>query len=846
MKYLGYRNWECLLLFSVLLAPAGLSASQTNRIPQIEENHTFTLKANIRPVMRSGTDVGAIPQSFELPLVTLQLQRSAAQQRDLDALLQQQQDPKSSKYHKWLTPEEFASQFGVSETDLTKLKAWLESKGFVNIKVARTGTFITMGGTAAAADAAFHAHIHSYLDRAGQTHYSNSNEPTLPRALEGVVGAIDGLDDFRPKARVILRGKNQHPAPRLTSSTSGQAVITPADLATIYDLDQLYSAGLTGSGVKIAISGQTDLDMTQVQAFRSAAGFPTNTPQTIIVGQDPGVSATDQMESYLDVEWAGAMARAASIVYVASDNVFTSFQYIVDQKLAPIAPLTYGYCEAQFGPTTALSNALQAANAEGITVIAASGDLGAADCDEPSDTTSIPPAEASQGLAVDFPASSPYVTAVGGTEFNEDGGNYWRQSTSPAAASALSYIPEMVWNDTAQLGFLAAGGGGRSILFSKPSWQTGPGVPSDGMRDVPDLSLPASTAHDQVVVCASDGTVVVDGELQPQDCADGFSSGQGTFDLVGGTSVGPPVLSGIVALIVQQYGTQGNLNARLYELASDSSNVIHDITTGSNAVPCQQGSPNCPYSGQLGYAASTGYDQASGLGSVDAGNLVNNWGPNFSVSLTSTSWTLSKGQSESSTVTLSSVDGFSGVVQLSCNVSQALSDTTCSISPTATVPGTTTVTITRGNSSLSSPFAWKMLTPECTGFVAIAITIGLGCCLCHRRVRPSVLVLGSGLMLLSCGGVSSSVQTTSTAGTSGSNNSSSSTSSSGTSGTSSSTGSNSGTGNSSSGTGGTASNGSSSAGNSSTGSGVSTTGTVTITVAGNGIIKTIPISITET
>ena len=245
----------------------------------------------------------------------------------------------------------------------------------------------------------------------------------------------------------------------------------------------------------------------------------------------------------------------------------------------------------------------QQANSEGITWLNAAGDNGAADCED------VNALIAQDGLAVDAPASVPEVTAMGGTEFDEAGGSFWSGTNTANGASALSYIPEMVWNDTSLGGGLAAGGGGASIFFPKPIWQTGLGVPNNSFRHVPDISLASSADHD--------GYFVYTG---------------GSMQIYGGTSMAAPTMAGIVTLLNQylvssgaeQQAGLGNINPTLYRMAQNAPGVFHDVTTGNNSVPCVIGSPDCT-NGSFGYNAGPKYDQASGLGSPDAYNLVHQW-----------------------------------------------------------------------------------------------------------------------------------------------------------------------------------------------------------------------------
>ena len=314
------------------------------------------------------------------------------------------------------------------------------------------------------------------------------------------------------------------------------------------------------------------------------------------------------------------MARNASITFVYSYDVMDAAQYAIDQNLAPVLSISYGNCELQtaLSDATAMQTWAQQANAQGITWFAASGDDGGADCYGGDSRTT------NDSLSVDLPAGIPEVTGVGGTEFNDGGGNYWSSTNNSNHASALSYIPETSWNDSAADGTPSASGGGASVYFTKPSWQTGTGVPSDGARDVPDVALSASADHDGYLV---------------------YSGGK--LSIVGGTSAGPPDFAGIAALLnqylvangAQQSAGLGNMNPRFYSLAQ-TTGVFHDITTGNNLVnPCTGQHQSCS-SAPIGYTAGVGYDQVTGLGTPDVYNLVTAWHESGSVSKSATSLAL--------------------------------------------------------------------------------------------------------------------------------------------------------------------------------------------------------------
>ena len=433
----------------------------------------------------------------------------------------------------------------------------------------------------------------------------------------------------------------------------------------------VYAAGtgsLTGAGITIAVTGQVDLYNTgttttpiyaDVIAFRSAAGLSTtNLPTTVHEGTDPGQanncsSSTssncpspnldDLGESSLDVEWSGAMAPSASILFVNAANVLPggigedAMTQAIDQDLAPIITTSYGACEAGWGSSflNSTNQLFKQANAQGQTIMAAAGDAGATDCDTGSSAT--------EGLAVDFPASSPNVTGMGGTQFNGDAAatgsgstwattQYWTgTSGSDVISSARSYIPEAAWND-ASAGYFGGGGGGASSFFAKPAWQVETGasgmttqVSTDASRDVPDLALDASDVHDGLLYCVSGS------------CGNGFRIASGTYagDLTaaGGTSFDSQIFGGMLALVEQKLGSKlGNINPTLYALGNTtayyntaSSSVFHDVTSGSNAMLCTAGTTDCPNGGSIGYSAGTGYDLATGWGSVDLYNLASDW-----------------------------------------------------------------------------------------------------------------------------------------------------------------------------------------------------------------------------
>lgn len=595
-----------------LAAPVVSFAVVPSRIRSIDSGNPVEVNDNISPRARLSNDLGPAPADRKLENVTLRFSMTPMQQASLSSLLMDQQNPSSPRFHQWLTPEQYGAQFGLSTTDIAKISSWLSSQGLTITSVARSATFVTVSGTVAQVQRAFGTSIHS-LSTNGEQHIANVSNPVLPAAIASVVVNITGLNDFKLKPRVQPRTVTASTAdPRFTSSISGNHYLAPGDVYTIYDMNPLLSSSINGTGLTIAVVGQTDINIADVAAFRSASLLPANPPTVKLYGSDPGTSSSDLPEAMLDVEWSGAAAPGATILYVNSNDVLsTSLVHAVDDNLAPIISISYGDCESAFqlNNVTSFNQLFQQANAQGQTIIGPGGDSGATDCDFLS-TTAV------QGLAVDFPASSPFVTGVGGTTFNEGSGTYFGNTNGTYSGSATGYIPEAVWNESSAAG-LSAGGGGLSAFFSKPAWQVGNGVPSDFSRDVPDVALDSASSHDGYLYCVNGS------------CVTGYRASDGqTLTVVGGTSVAAPIVAGMFALVEQKIGSRiGNANPTLYGIANSTyyNNVFHDITVGNNNSPCIAGTPNCPNGGSIGYNAGPGYDLASGWGTLDAFNLANTW-----------------------------------------------------------------------------------------------------------------------------------------------------------------------------------------------------------------------------
>jgi len=691
-----YGKWSVLsVLFLLSLSLASWAQSQlpeavrhpldvrpTSRVAgQIDLEKRIALPSNRHPSAQPENMIGEISPDQRLEHMVLVLRPDPAQQDALQELIRAQQDPASPYYHQWLTPEAFGEHFGISQSDLTKVSNWLEMYGLKVNETPSSRRSLVFSGTAGQVETAFHTQMRKYSVR-GQIHFANATDPEIPQALAEVVQGIVSLHDFR-SAPAQTAVTPYDPAYTLAN---GVNLLMPQDWATIYDVTPLYSQGLDGTGQSIAVVGRTDVALTDVETFRSNAGLPANDPQKIFVnGVNPGMpDCQDESESALDVEWAGALAKNATIKFVtaqsgATDGVVLAAQYAVNNKVAPIVTVSYLHCEQTLSDGgQSLWGALWAeAASQGQSIFVASGDSGAAGCDLAIEQT------ATQGKAVNAICSSPNSTCVGGTQFNDtyNQGTYWTATNGAGQASVLSYIPELAWNETNYSGMInTSSGGGVSTVYALPGWQSAPGVPAGSMRFVPDISATAAV-HDGYVIQI-----------------------QGKPFYVAGTSASTPSLASVMALVLQRAGAPlGNVNPSLYTLASQQASggpaIFHDITSGNNSVP-----------GVTGYNAGPGYDLVTGLGSIDAFLLVNGWSnsraSNFTLATNTATLSVSPGVSKTATLTMSAQNGFSAPVTLSA--AGAPAGVTVSFSPsslTASTPVTMKVTAAANVVSGSWPIA---------------------------------------------------------------------------------------------------------------------------------------------
>lgn len=630
----------------------------------IDETKLVFLHGSVSPLTRTAQDQGAVPDAFPAERMILMLNRPPERETALQQFLRDAHTPATATFHHWLTPQQFGAQFGPGDGDVEIASQWLAGHGFRLTKLAKSRQFLEFSGTAGQVRSAFHTEIHQYStaqDAAGAAgpHYANATELQIPAALTGLVRGVAPMNNFRAEPQVKVEGRALYaragkkttplwttPNPYGTPNPYAFSV-TPEDFATQYDLGPLYQAGVNGAGQTIGIVNESNIDLSLVQAYQSLFGVQGSMSQVVIDGDDPGPISGVDTEAYLDVELSGAVAPKATVnLYIANagyliDPLELAAVRAVDDNQASVLSVSFGQCEQILGTAgnQFWSQLWEQAAAQGQTVLVSSGDIGSECQFEAINTVS--------GLA-----STEWNVAVGGTDFYYSdyatGGasatTLWNTNNDANLGSLKAPLPEQPWNDAYGFDIIAdgyqrgeryAGGGGASNCatvdetngscksgYTKPSWQNGPGVPADGARDIPDVSLFASNGANLSAypICAYAG-----------ECAAG-SGGSAEVLLTGGTSASAPAMAGIMALVNQKYGRQGQANFTLYALAQQKPAAFHDIAVGSNSEICGGVSapPNCilQWNGIYGtpqYPAGPGYDQASGLGSVDANVLVNQW-----------------------------------------------------------------------------------------------------------------------------------------------------------------------------------------------------------------------------
>ncbi len=636
-----------LSVFLILFVPAlawGQGSAQPLIVQPVDEGQLIPLPGNTYPLARAEFDRGAAPPDLPAQRMLLVLKRSQEQETALLRLLDDQQDKASPSYHKWLTPEQFGRQFGPGDQDIQTVTSWLQGHGFQAIQVTKGRSIVEFSGTAAQVQETFHTAIHKYVVN-GEEHWANASDPQIPAALGPVVAGVATLHNFFKKPQISRLEKvpatfAHGTRPQVTFPNPTTHALGPQDYAQIYNINPLYQSGTNGNGVTIGVVGRTNVNLFDVFDFDNAFEINTAGLTVVLNGPDPGnLGGGEEAEALLDTTWSSALAPGARVNLVVSsstnttDGVDLSEVFIIDNNSADVMTESFGSCEAvHSGAEIAAQGTLaEQAAAQGITYTISTGDAGAEGCDNPNFEQ-----VATGPTSVNYLASTPFNVAVGGTIFNEgaQSSRYWT-SLLPLSETAISYIPENVWNESCAVSTcgsananIAAGGGGASAFFSKPSWQAGvTGIPNDAARDQPDVSLTAAF-HDAYLLCFEGS------------CEDNF------IYFISGTSASAPSFAGIMALILDKVSQgpnpppsprQGQANYVLYRLASQetlsqcngsstatlpaSNCVFNDVTVGNNAVPGEvgYGAPGAKYT------SNAGYDRATGLGSVNVTNLANAW-----------------------------------------------------------------------------------------------------------------------------------------------------------------------------------------------------------------------------
>ncbi len=701
-SYLRRRFLSLCLVAAMGASVAAFASTRQPRLAsplitqQVDDNVRVKLGGSVHPLATRANDRGPVDSAAPVRRMMMVLKRSAAQDKALAAAIEAMQRPGSPTYHHWLTAEQIGSQYGANQQDIATVTNWLSNKGFAVNAVSKARSVIEFSGTAGQVASAFHTEMRTYGWKGG-IYTANATDPEIPSALAPLVAGFTSMNNFpirnaHTDARIVdldkatkkwtvAADKSQKPtevpgqpgklkSEMTTSNTNdGETMyaVTPYDFATIYNLKPLWDAGIDGTGQQIAVVAESDITVSDVDQFRSAFGLPATKLNIVHNGAAPGLMS-DQDEASIDVEWAGAVAKNATIdlIVSASTNVsagvYLSMTYAVDNVVAPVITESYGICESALGPAGNLFfyQTWQQAAAEGITVTVSSGDSGAAGCD-------IDPYQiASNGKAVNGFASTPYNVAVGGTDFYvnvTDPTPYWATTNDPTTqASALGYIPEIPWNNTCASPEIFAyfglgsgdtspvqwcddfrisfknygeylrprgGGGGASSCstfnpanypnrsycvsgYPKPDWQIGvQGVPDDSVRDVPDVSFFGSylSFGSAYLYCMTDAQYV-------PTC--NYNTGTGLEYLAaGGTSFGAPAFAGVVALVNQKTNTiQGLANYYLYALGGQQ--------YGSSSAPKQSQTSACNASSAQGADNScTYYDVTEGTNAVPC--FINSW-----------------------------------------------------------------------------------------------------------------------------------------------------------------------------------------------------------------------------
>ena len=616
-----------LLLMGCLIGGAGAAAAASSL-------SVVALSGHVPAEAIRSIPIGRAEASQQIRVqVSLKLHNTG----ELSQLLQAQQDPASPQYHQWLTGSEFDVRFGPSQQDLDSISQWLASQGFKITGASVSDRYVSATASVLQAEKVFGTNIMAYGDG---SFYSNISDPLVPAQLAGIIGSINGLSNFlhsipanggRPKMRIPVKSpatdeveftpvplmlatlehspplsphwasserRSKGPGDQGDTLISGSLSFAPIDLYNFYDYTPRFKAGNTGGGAGcIAIVGDSDVLSTGPTLFASDFTLPAPSITTILVNGSSPLTNGDEDEAQLDLQWSHASAPGAVQRFYlgngakssTSGPIVDAIQRAVNDNACQVISVSFGLCgeSSSFFINTVSPN-YQKAAAQGQSVFVSSGDQGAAGIVFDTTLKKCVPASTAN---VNELGADPNVTSVGGTSILNPN---WDLVNPPFVV--LGPSSEDVWNDE----FLSGGatGGGASVVYGKPLYQTGTGVPADGKRDVPDVSMLASNNFPGVFWVTDNG-----GTAELNCC-------------IGGTSLAAPIFAGIAKLTGQLAGGTtrlGGMNTKIYQLARSVA-AANLATVGIRDV---NDLFDNGFNGVTGFTAGLGYDQSTGWGTVD-------------------------------------------------------------------------------------------------------------------------------------------------------------------------------------------------------------------------------------